>query len=266
MDENYVGFSSFEAWKRWRHHRVTNRVNHEEGMIQRRGERLTNTRRTWYRRRSKFGGGGESTLDPDPVDVEQLAWRLVSSAEGDAEAPPLPDPPLQESGVFGLPLTESTPFFNATPPPNLEDRDLRWRIPHRRFVSGFSAATVPACFSRKRSSTTIWSSVIAAATHSSLTVVILADADVTTFFIEASPIKVNQICSEREREWRGKLQKRERRGKLKYRNREEKERCMVLLYTRLTILLFVSFFFLYCIFRNINCFLHFSKCKMQIWI
>ncbi|CAF1932257.1 unnamed protein product [Brassica oleracea var. botrytis] len=66
-----------------------------------------------------FGRGRESTLDPDPVDVEQLAWRLVSStpsAEGDAEAPPLPDSPLQESGVFGLPLTESTSFFNVTPP------------------------------------------------------------------------------------------------------------------------------------------------------
>ena len=66
-----------------------------------------------------FGRGIESTLDPDPVDVEQLAWRLVSStpsAEGDAEVLPLPDSPLQESGVFGLPLTESTSFFNVTPP------------------------------------------------------------------------------------------------------------------------------------------------------
>lgn len=48
---------------------------------------------------SVFERGRESTLDPDPVDVEQLAWRLVfstPSAEGDAEVPPLPDPPLQE--------------------------------------------------------------------------------------------------------------------------------------------------------------------------
>lgn len=205
---------------------------------------------------------GGSTLDPDPVDVEQLAWRLVSSAEGDAEAPPLPDPPLHESGVFGLPLTESASFFNVTPPPNLEERDRRWRIPHRigaRFDAGFSAATVPACFSRKRSSTTIWSSVIAAATHSSLTVVILADAD-ATLFIESKGIRY--AARERERERREVTEERER-GEVEISKQRRKREMDGVIYEAHYIIHLFFFFSKH----KIVFFLHLSKCtKMQIWI
>ena len=197
--------------------------------------------------------------------MEQLAWRLVSSnpsAEGDADPPP-----LQESGVFGLPLAESTSFFNETTPPltpNLDDRDRRWRTPHRnggRFVDGSSETTVPACFSRIRSSTTISSSVIAAATHSSLTNV-LAAADVT-FFIDANwsnlqlpEKKGNQIQYRRsEREWKRSYRRERERENGEERQREvwcidieeRKKDTWMVLYTRLsnsTLFLFLFLFFL----------------------
>lgn len=113
--------------------------------------------------------------------VPKLWWRLISSKAStvvEGEAAPPPPPPLHESGVVGLALIEfvvESPFTLS----HLKDLDLRCRIPHLRAaaatIADFATDVVIEArrvrFNPINSSTTTLSSVIAALTHSSFTII-----------------------------------------------------------------------------------------------